>query len=68
MIIEELPDRKTKWHEYKVVRNEPLLEYVWEENYFGSDRVVDDLLRRLRQKMPNLNVETIYGYGNRLTA
>ena len=30
MNIEELPDRKTKWHEYKVVRDEPLLEYVWE--------------------------------------
>jgi DNA-binding response OmpR family regulator len=24
-------------------------------------------MRRLRQKMPNLNVETIYGYGYRLT-
>ena len=30
MIIEELPDRKARWHEYNLVRNEPLLEYVWE--------------------------------------
>ena len=35
-------------------------------HYFGSDRVVDDLMRRLRAKMPNLQIETIYGYGYRL--
>ena len=45
---------------------EQVLEKVWEHNYFGSDRVVDDTLRRLRRKMPDLNVRTIYGYGYRL--
>ena len=44
-----------------------ILNEIWGDNYFGSDRVVDDLLRRLRQKLPQLNVETIYGYGYRLT-
>ena len=29
-----------------------ILENVWDENYFGSDRVVDDTLRRLRKKLP----------------
>ena len=43
-----------------------ILTSVWEENYFGSDRVVDDTLRRLRKKLPNLNIHTIYGYGYRL--
>jgi len=43
-----------------------ILENVWEENYYGSDRVVDDTLRRLRKKLPNLNMHTIYGYGYRL--
>lgn len=43
-----------------------ILENVWDENYFGSDRVVDDTLRRLRKKLPNLNIHTIYGYGYRL--
>lgn len=43
-----------------------ILEIVWDENYFGSDRVVDDTLRRLRKKLPNLNIHTIYGYGYRL--
>jgi len=43
-----------------------ILENVCDENYFGSDRVVDDTLRRLRKKLPNLNIHTIYGYGYRL--
>ena len=43
-----------------------ILNAVWGEDYFGSDRVVDDTLRRLRKKMPNLSINTIYGYGYRL--
>ena len=45
---------------------EQILEKVWDENYYGSDRVVDDTLRRLRKKMPELNIQTIYGFGYRL--
>ncbi|MBS5001686.1 MULTISPECIES: response regulator transcription factor [Holdemania] len=45
---------------------EQILEQVWDVNYFGSDRVVDDTLRRLRKKMPNLSIHTIYGFGYRL--
>lgn len=48
------------------ISREQILSKVWEEFYFGSDRVVDDTLRRLRKKMPNLNVKTIYGFGYRL--
>lgn len=44
-----------------------ILENVWGTNYFGSDRVVDDLVRRLRKKMPKLRLNTIYGYGYRLS-
>ena len=43
-----------------------ILSKVWETNYYGSDRVVDDTLRRLRKKMPNLSIRTIYGFGYRL--
>ncbi len=43
-----------------------ILEQVWETNYYGSDRVVDDTMRRLRKKMPDLNIHTIYGFGYRL--
>ena len=46
---------------------EQILNQIWGDDYYGSDRVVDDLLRRLRQKMPTLNIETIYGYGYRLS-
>ena len=43
-----------------------ILETVWGHDYFGSDRVVDDLVRRLRKKMPKLRLTTVYGYGYRL--
>ena len=45
---------------------EQILEKVWDENYYGSDRVVDDTLRRLRKKLPDMNIQTIYGFGYRL--
>jgi len=45
---------------------EQVLETIWGKEYTGSDRVVDDLMRRLRHKMPDLRVETLYGYGYRL--
>ncbi len=44
-----------------------ILESIWGHDYFGSDRVVDDLVRRLRKKMPKLRLNTIYGYGYRLS-
>lgn len=45
---------------------EQILDQIWGYNYFGSDRVVDDLVRRIRKKAPALNIETIYGFGYRL--
>ena len=48
------------------ISREQVLNKVWDENYYGSDRVVDDTLRRLRKKMPEINVRTIYGFGYRL--
>ncbi|HLS54299.1 MAG TPA: response regulator transcription factor, partial [Tissierellaceae bacterium] len=45
---------------------EQILDQIWGSDYFGSDRVVDDLVRRLRKKMPKLNIETVYGYGYRV--
>ena len=51
----------------KSFSRDDILNYVWGDDYFGSDRVVDDLIRRLRKKMPELNINTIYGYGYRLT-
>ncbi len=45
---------------------EDILLKIWGHDYFGTDRVVDDLVRRLRKKMPGLKVETIYGLGYRM--
>ena len=51
----------------KSFSREDILKIVWGDDYFGSDRVVDDLVRRLRRKMPKLSINTIYGFGHRLT-
>ena len=51
----------------KSYSRDDILNIIWGENYFGSDRVVDDLIRRLRKKMPKLHINTIYGFGYRLT-
>ena len=46
---------------------EQILSQVWkEDSYLVSDRVIDDTLRKLRRKMPDLNISTIYGFGYRL--
>ena len=51
----------------KSFSREEILSAIWGMDYFGSDRAVDDLVRRLRKKMPLLNVNSIYGYGYRLS-
>ena len=53
-------------HPTQAFSREQLLKRVWGDNYFGSDRAVDDLVRRLRKKMPHLRIETIYGFGYRM--
>ena len=50
----------------KTFSREEILNVVWGNDYFGSDRVVDDLVRRVRKKLPKLNLDAIYGYGYRL--
>lgn len=50
----------------KSFSREDVLKHIWGDDYFGSDRVVDDLIRRLRKKMPNIKINTIYGFGYRM--
>lgn len=50
----------------KSFKREDILNSIWDEDFFGNDRVVDDLVRRLRSKMKGLDINTIYGYGYRL--
>ncbi|EKS4343488.1 response regulator transcription factor [Clostridium botulinum] len=49
-----------------VISREQILISIWGEDYFGSDRVIDDTIRRLRKKMDKLDLETVYGYGYKL--
>ncbi|NLG37299.1 MAG: response regulator transcription factor [Clostridiales bacterium] len=53
-------------HRNQAFTRDQLLTGVWGPDYFGSDRVVDDLIKRLRRKMPALDIETIYAYGYRM--
>ncbi|UVI27946.1 response regulator transcription factor [Paenibacillus spongiae] len=43
-----------------------LLTFVWSDQYFGSDRAIDDLVKRLRRKINELPLETVWGHGYRL--
>ncbi len=51
----------------KSFSREEILKNVWGTDYFGNDRVVDDLIRRVRKKLPKLKINTLYGYGYRLS-
>lgn len=50
----------------KCFKREEILNIVWKEDYFGNDRVVDDLIRRIRKKLPKIKIEAVYGYGYRI--
>ena len=45
---------------------EELLNAVWGQDYFGSDRTVDHVVKRIRKKIPGLPVANVWGYGYRL--
>lgn len=49
-----------------LVSREQILDTVWGDDYFGSDRVVDDTIRRIRKKLDKFTIETVYGYGYKL--
>lgn len=53
-------------HQNRAFSREELLERIWGADYFGSDRAVDDLIKRIRKKMEELPLETVWGYGYRL--
>ena len=53
-------------HKRQALSREQIINHVWGEDFVGTDRSVDDLVRRLRKKMPELRIETIYGFGYRM--
>ncbi|MFZ5946295.1 MAG: response regulator transcription factor [Bacillota bacterium] len=49
---------------------EQLVEKVWGYDFFGEDRVIDDLVKRIRKKLKEkgsgLELSTVWGYGYRV--
>jgi two-component system response regulator CssR len=43
-----------------------LLTFVWGNDYFGSDRAVDHLIKRMRKKLEHLPIEAVWGHGYRM--
>ena len=52
----------------KTISRTQILSEVWKYDYFSSDRIVDDTIRRLRKKMPDVDLQTLYGTGYKLVA
>lgn len=56
----------------RVLTREMILNAVWDYNYFGDTRVIDTMIRSLRQKLAHPDahfaIATIYGVGYRLEA
>lgn len=50
----------------RVYHRDELLNKVWGHQAFPSTRTVDNHILHLRQKIPNLNIETLRGIGYRL--
>ncbi|MDG5786396.1 response regulator transcription factor [Evansella sp. AB-P1] len=50
----------------KALSREEIIEYVWGSDYYGSERAVDDVVRRVRKKLPRIHLETLYGFGYRV--
>ncbi len=54
----------------RTFNRQELLDRIWGYDYDGSERAVDDLIKRLRRKLNDndseTNIETIWGYGYRL--
>lgn len=53
-------------HQGQALSREQIIAHIWGDDYVGTDRAVDDLVRRLRKKLPELRIETLYGYGYRM--
>ncbi len=49
---------------------EQLLEKVWGYDYFGEERIVDDVIKRIRKKLKDnqstMEVKTVWGFGYKI--
>lgn len=49
----------------KVLNREQLIYAIYENDYFGSDRVIDSHVKNLRKKLPEEYIQTVSGVGYR---
>lgn len=52
-------------HKGQAISRDCLLNHIWGADYYGNDRIVDNYIKNIRRKLPELALETIYGYGYR---
>ena len=52
----------------KTFTNEEIMDYLWKDDLGVIPDIsnLKNLISRLRKKLPNLNIENIYGFGYRL--
>ena len=50
----------------KVMTREILLEQLWQYEFYGNDRVVDNHIKNLRRKLGGSYIETVKGVGYRI--
>ncbi|MFF2888737.1 response regulator transcription factor [Paenibacillus sp. NPDC057967] len=53
-------------HPNRAFSRDDLLAIVWGDDYYGSDRAVDHLVKRVRKKIMQLPIEAVWGHGYRL--
>ncbi|MBE6896502.1 MAG: response regulator transcription factor, partial [Ruminococcaceae bacterium] len=55
----------------RVFTRDQLLTNIWEYQYIGDTRAVDDLVKRIRKKLDThkteFSIETVWGYGYKVT-
>ena len=55
----------------RAIKREELLKYIWRTEYQFDTRATDDLVKRLRRKLrennADVHIETVWGYGFRLS-
>ena len=49
----------------KIFSREQLIAHIWGDSYYGSKRIIDNLIWRIRRKLKLLTIDTVYGYGYR---
>ena len=59
-------------HQERAVSRDELLQALWQVNWQADTRVTDDLVKRLRRKLrdqkSSVQVETVWGFGFRISA